>query len=66
MKCLVKIIQFLNYGVLATAYEVPNIPGVSKRDFEQAKSDFGCEITEDNVDEFMKELDLLSDPGLCR
>ena len=23
-------------------------------------------ITEDNVDEFMKELDLLSDPGLCR
>lgn len=50
----------------AEAYEVPNIPGVSKRDFEQAKSDFGCEITEDNVDEFMKELDLLSDPGLCR
>ena len=50
----------------AEAYEVPNIPGVSQRDFEQAKSDFGCEITEDNVDEFMKELDLLSDPGLCR
>ena len=50
----------------AEAYEVPNIPGVSKRDFEQAKSDFGCEITEDNVDEFMKELDLLADPGLCR
>lgn len=48
------------------AYEVPNIPGVSKRDFEQAKSDFGYEITEDNVDEFMKELDLLADPGLCR
>ena len=48
------------------AYEVPNIPGVSERDFEQAKSDFGCEITADNVDEFMKELDLLADPGLCR
>lgn len=50
----------------AEAYEVPNIPGVSERDFEQAKSDFGYEITEDNVDEFMKELDLLADPGLCR
>ena len=48
------------------AYEAPNIPGVSQDDFEQAKSDFGCEITADNVDEFMKELDLLSDPGLCR
>lgn len=47
-------------------YEVPNIPGVSQDDFEQAKSDFGCEITEDNVDEFMTELDLLSDPGLRR
>lgn len=50
----------------AEAYEVPNIPGVSNDDFEQAKSDFGCEITSDNVDEFMKELDLLADPGLCR
>lgn len=50
----------------AEAYEVPNIPGVSERDFEQAKSDFGYEITEANVDEFMKELDLLADPGLCR
>lgn len=50
----------------AEAYEVPNIPGVSQDDFEQAKSDFGCEITEDNVDEFMTELDLLSDPGLRR
>lgn len=48
------------------AYEVPNIPGVSQDDFEQAKSDFGCEITEDNIDEFMTELDLLSDPGLHR
>lgn len=48
------------------AYEVPNIPGVSQDAFEQAKSDFGCEITADNVDEFMKELDLLADPGLCR
>ena len=50
----------------AEAYEVPNIPGVSQRDFEQAKADFGCVITEDNVDEFMKDLDLLADPGLCR
>ena len=50
----------------AEAYEVPNIPGVSQDDFEQTKSDFGCEITEDNIDEFMTELDLLSDPGLRR
>ena len=44
-------------------FEVHNLPGVSRDDFEQVKSDFGP-VDEDHFDEFMDELSLLQDEGL--
>lgn len=46
-----------------TEFEVHNLPGVSRDDFEQVKSDFGP-VDEDHFDEFMDELSLLQDEGL--
>lgn len=47
----------------AVEMDIPNIPGVSRSDMNQLKSDFG-DVTEDNFDKFLTEADLLSDPGL--
>lgn len=45
--------------------EAPNLPGVDPIDYEQTLSDFGP-ITEENREDFMKELELYQDDGLVR